>query len=121
MSKDDLYEGGVSYSYPNGHLHHLSAGQVKALEEFKVISQRDGLYTPATNTAKTSHGDETILRFLRARDFVPQAAFQQFKATEEWRKEQDIDHWYDTVDVDEYEETRLLVCDEEILDPMHVR
>lgn len=108
MSKQDQEEITAS-GYPNGHLYHLTPDQDKALEEFKDISQKAGYYHAATHDTKASHGEETLLRFLRARNFVPSAAFQQFKDTEEWRKEQDIEKWYDTIDVDEYEETRLLV------------
>lgn len=64
---------------------------------------------PATETVKASHEDETLLRFLRARKFVPKDALRQFKETEKWREEQKIEEWYDTIDVDEYEATRLLV------------
>lgn len=49
-----------------------------------------------------------MLRYLRARKFVPQDAFGQFKDTEDWRKENDLDQLYETIDVDEYEQTRRL-------------
>lgn len=48
-------------------------------------------------------------RFLRARRFSPPEAFQQFKDTEDWRKEHQIDNLYKTIDIQEYEETRRLV------------
>ncbi|KAK5069970.1 hypothetical protein LTR16_009442, partial [Cryomyces antarcticus] len=48
-------------------------------------------------------------RYLRARKFDPKQAFRQFKDTEDWRKENELDKLYDTIDVDEYEETRKLV------------
>jgi len=35
-------------------------------------------------------------------------AYQQFKDTEEWRKSNQLEVLYDTIDVDAYEETRRL-------------
>jgi len=40
---------------------------------------------------------------------VPQEAFKQFKDTEDWRKEHGIDNLYQTIDINEYEQTRRLV------------
>jgi hypothetical protein len=40
---------------------------------------------------------------------VPQEAFKQFKDTEDWRKEQNIVSLFETIEVDEYEQTRQLV------------
>jgi hypothetical protein len=49
-----------------------------------------------------------MLRYLRARKFVPSDAFNQFKDTEEWRKENDIDNLYETIDIHDYESSRRL-------------
>lgn len=46
---------------------------------------------------------------MRARRFVPQEAFKQFKDTEDWRKEQNIDDLFEIIEVEEYEQTRQLV------------
>jgi hypothetical protein len=46
---------------------------------------------------------------LRARRFVPQEAFKQFKDTEDWRKEQNIVNVFETIEAEEYEQTRQLV------------
>jgi hypothetical protein len=46
---------------------------------------------------------------LRARRFVPQEAFKQFKDTEDWRKDQNIDDLFEIIEVEEYEQTRQLV------------
>jgi hypothetical protein len=46
---------------------------------------------------------------LRARRFVPQEAFKQFKDTEDWRKSNKLDQIFETIDVDEFEQTRRLV------------
>jgi hypothetical protein len=48
-------------------------------------------------------------RFLRARRWVVQDAYTQFKETEEWRKANELEVLYDTIDVKAYEETRRLV------------
>ncbi|KAJ4309523.1 hypothetical protein N0V94_008888 [Neodidymelliopsis sp. IMI 364377] len=97
-----------SMQYPAGHLAHLTDNQQTQLHAFEKIAQEQGYYTPATETAEASHDDETMLRFLRARRFVPQEAFKQFKDTEDWRKEQNIVSLFETIEVDEYEQTRQL-------------
>lgn len=94
--------------YPAGHLAHLSENQQAQLEAFMKLAQEQGYYTPATGTTDASHDDETMLRFLRARRFVPQEAFKQFKDTEDWRKEQKIYELFETIEVEEYEQTRQL-------------
>ena len=49
-------------------------------------------------------------RYLRARRWVVEDAYQQFKDTEEWRKANDLDVLYNTIDLDAYEQSRRLVC-----------
>ena len=49
-----------------------------------------------------------MLRYLRARKFIPQEAYNQFKDTEDWRKENQLDTLYNTIDVEEYDATRRL-------------
>lgn len=39
-----------------------------------------------------------------------QDAFGQFKDTEDWRKTNEIDKLYDTIELGDYDETRVLVC-----------
>jgi hypothetical protein len=46
---------------------------------------------------------------LRARRFVPQEAFKQFKDTEDWRKENKLSEIFNTIEIEEYEQTRRLV------------
>lgn len=58
------------------------------------------LYT--TNVSITS-------RFLRARKFLPQEAYIQFKDTEIWRKECELDDLYENIDIDEYRAMRQFV------------
>jgi pterin-4a-carbinolamine dehydratase len=49
-------------------------------------------------------------RYLRARRFIPQEAYKQFKDTEDWRKNNKLDQIFETIDVEEFEQTRRLVC-----------
>ena len=94
--------------FPAGHVGHLTAGQYEQLQKFKDLCQRKGYFTPASGAAPASHDDETLLRYLRARKFIPQEAFVQFKDTEDWRKDTQIDALYESIDIDEYEQTRRL-------------
>ncbi|KAK3984344.1 CRAL-TRIO domain-containing protein [Cladorrhinum sp. PSN332] len=103
-----LSVGGHDIGYPHGHLGHLNAEEEKSLEQFRKLLQEKGLYVPGEGERQASHDDQTLLRFLRARKWVPADAFQQFKDTEEWRKSNQLDVLYDTIDVDAYEETRSL-------------
>lgn len=48
-------------------------------------------------------------RYLRARKWIPEEAFQQFAETEDWRKENKLDQLYETIDVEDYEVSRRLV------------
>jgi hypothetical protein len=48
-------------------------------------------------------------RYLRARRFVPQEAFKQFKDTEDWRKDNKLDQIFENIDIEEFEQTRRLV------------
>lgn len=78
------------------------------MNKFKDISAKKGYYTAAANGQEASHDDETLLRYLRARKFIPNDAFVQFKDTEDWRKENQLDKLYETIDIEEYEQTRRL-------------
>jgi hypothetical protein len=51
----------------------------------------------------------TSRRFLRARRFQLDPAFDQFNGTEKWRRENRLSELYETIDVEAYEETRKLV------------
>jgi hypothetical protein len=48
-------------------------------------------------------------RFLRARKFDIDGAYNQFKDTEEWRKQNEIEALYRNIDVESYEEARAVV------------
>lgn len=96
--------------WPAGHVGQLSQPQSQALDEFKKLCQQKDYYEPANPEQKTSasHDDETLLRYLRARKFIPKDAFGQFKTTEDWRKENQLDSLYEGIDIQEYEQTRRL-------------
>ncbi|KAF2827583.1 CRAL/TRIO domain-containing protein [Ophiobolus disseminans] len=97
-----------SMQYPAGHLSHLSENQQEQLNTFKKICLDKGYYAPAAGGKDASHDDETMLRYLRARRFVPQEAYKQFKDTEDWRKENKLDQIFETIEVEEFEQTRRL-------------
>ncbi|KAI8939543.1 hypothetical protein NX059_003312 [Plenodomus lindquistii] len=97
-----------SSQYPAGHLSHLTAGQQNQLEAFKKIAHEQKYWTPANGATQASHDDETMLRYLRARRYVPQEAFKQFKDTEDWRKENKLSDIFNNIEITEYEQTRRL-------------
>ncbi|KAF7869957.1 hypothetical protein EAF04_004741 [Stromatinia cepivora] len=99
----------VEYGYPQGHLGHLTTEEEAALNNFKVLCTEKGLYKPGNGIDEpASHEDATLLRFLRARRFIVVDAFEQFSDTEEWRKDNELDQLYETIDLEQYEETRRL-------------
>ncbi|KAF5872778.1 putative sec14 cytosolic factor protein [Botrytis fragariae] len=99
----------VEYGFPQGHLGHLTTEEEAALNNFKVVCAEKGLYEPGNGSDEpASHEDATLLRFLRARRFVVLDALKQFSDTEEWRKENELDQLYETIDLEHYEETRRL-------------
>lgn len=95
----------LEYGYPCGHLGHLTADEETAFEKFKVHLQEQGLYKPGP---PASHDDATLLRYLRARRWSVEDAYKQFKETEDWRKNIQLDLLYDTIDVESYEQSRRL-------------
>lgn len=97
------------YGYPQGHLGHLNADQEAAFKGFKLVLEEKGLYKPGTGEEEPgTHDDATLLRFLRARRFVVKDALKQFEDTEVWRKANQLDQLYETIDLEQYEETRRL-------------
>lgn len=91
--------------YPHGHIGHLTESEEQALKDFKVLLEEKGLYKPGP---PPSHDDPTLLRFLRARKFVLADAYGQFSSTEKWRKANEIDVLYDTIDIEAYEHAKRL-------------
>jgi len=95
----------VEYGYPQGHLGHLSDEEEAAFKNFKILCEEKGYYKPGEGG---THDDATLLRFLRARRFAVADAFKQFQDTEDWRKANQLDTLYETIDLEQYEETRRL-------------
>ena len=91
-----------------GHIGHLTPTETQAFADFKALAADKKLYTPATLTTKATHADATLLRFLRARRFVPADALTQFAETERWRKENDLDALYEHISIPEFWESRNL-------------
>ncbi|ROW02178.1 hypothetical protein VSDG_02320 [Cytospora chrysosperma] len=97
--------GALEYGYPCGHLGHLTTDEEDAFQKFKALIQERGLYKPGP---PASHDDPTLLRYLRARRWIVDDAYKQFKETEEWRKNIQMEVLYDTIDVEAYEQSRRL-------------
>ncbi|KAI8243160.1 hypothetical protein K4K57_009862 [Colletotrichum sp. SAR 10_99] len=95
----------AEHGYPRGHLGHLNEHEEAQLVAFKKLVEEKGLYKPGP---PASHDDQTLLRYLRARSWVPADALTQFKDTEEWRAGSDIDTLYHTIELDAYEQSRRL-------------
>ncbi|EGO59634.1 hypothetical protein NEUTE1DRAFT_145598 [Neurospora tetrasperma FGSC 2508] len=96
---------GTEVGYPNGHLGHLKPEEQEALKSFKTNLAEKGYYKPGP---PASHDDQTLLRYLRARRWNVVDAFKQFKETEDWRKANDLNVLYDTIDLEAYEASRRL-------------
>ncbi|KAK1831298.1 CRAL-TRIO domain-containing protein [Podospora conica] len=105
LSASGVSVAGHEIGYPHGHLGHLNDDEEAALGAFKTLLEERGLYKPGP---PASSDDQTLLRFLRARRWVPEDAYKQFKDTSDWRRANDIDTLYDTIDADAYEESRRL-------------
>ncbi|OJJ41704.1 hypothetical protein ASPWEDRAFT_101961 [Aspergillus wentii DTO 134E9] len=93
-----------------GHLHHLTDDQEQKLQDFKKLCEEKGYYKPegSGEDGKASHGDATLLRFLRARKFDVNAAWAQFKDTEDWRRDNAIESLYENIDVESYDAARRM-------------
>lgn len=52
------YSAGADFSYPNGHLGHLTEHQQTALDEFKELLADKGYYKPGP---PASHEDTTLM------------------------------------------------------------
>ncbi|KAH7035622.1 CRAL-TRIO domain-containing protein [Microdochium trichocladiopsis] len=98
--------GAPGVGYPYGHFGHLEEHEAKALEDFKILLEEKGEYTPGPPPTTTT--PSCCTRFLRARRWVPQDAYTQFSENESFRKANQIDVLYDTMDVDAYEKSKTL-------------
>ncbi|KZV98542.1 CRAL/TRIO domain-containing protein [Exidia glandulosa HHB12029] len=94
----------------SGHVGHLDEHQTAQLAAFKAALVHDGLYRSAIpgTTVAASHDDGTLLRFLRARKFSLPDALQQFRETAAWRKRNNLEGLYESIDIKEFDETRRL-------------
>ncbi|KAK2594780.1 hypothetical protein QQS21_007527 [Conoideocrella luteorostrata] len=93
------------HKYPRGHLGYLSEREAEALENFKTCLEERGVWKRGP---PASHDDQTLLRYLRARRWVVEEAYKQFKDTEDWRAANNIDTLYRTIELDSYEQSRRL-------------
>ncbi|KAG5976070.1 hypothetical protein E4U56_002412 [Claviceps arundinis] len=93
------------FAYPLGHLGHLSEREEVALDKLKGLLEEGGLWTRGP---PASHDDQTLLRYLRARRWVPEDAYKQCKDTEDWRASNQIDTLYRTIELEAYEQSRRL-------------
>ncbi|KAI2641226.1 CRAL-TRIO domain-containing protein [Xylaria nigripes] len=97
--------GSVEIGYPAGHMGHLTEHEKQALADFKVLLEETGMYQPGP---PSSHDDPTLLRYLRARKWVPQDAYVQFSETEKFRGANEIETLYNTIDIESFEASRKL-------------
>ncbi|KEZ40503.1 hypothetical protein SAPIO_CDS8399 [Scedosporium apiospermum] len=93
------------YGYPHGHLGYLAEHETEALDAFKKLAEEEELYKPGT---PPSHDDTVLLRYLRARRWSPAEALKQFKDSHVWRKANDLDILYHTIELDSYEQSRRM-------------
>ncbi|EJP63487.1 CRAL/TRIO domain-containing protein [Beauveria bassiana ARSEF 2860] len=94
-----------AFNYPHGHLNSLSDQQEDALQKFKDLVEKRRVWKRGP---PPSHNDQTLLRFLRARRWIVEDAYTQFKETEDWRAANELNILYETIDLDAYEESRRL-------------
>ncbi|KAK4050993.1 cytosolic factor, phosphatidylinositol/phosphatidylcholine transfer protein [Microbotryomycetes sp. JL201] len=80
----------------------LTSDSERTLSQFKDKLEHAGLYQRDAGQGKPSHDDATLVRFLRARKFEVQGAFDQFKDTEHWRRTKQLDQLYDEFPVKEF-------------------
>lgn len=93
------------HGYPNGHLGHLNEQETEALDAFKKLAEEEGLYKPGS---PASHDDTVLLRYLRARRWIPEEALKQFSDSHIWRTANDLDVLYHTIELDSYEQSRRM-------------
>jgi len=85
-----------------GHVGHLTEQQDQVLAAFKALLFAQGMYRPEPPT----FDDVTLLRFLRARRWDPQAALKQLQEAKEWKKQCHVEEFFRTHNIDTYDEAR---------------
>ncbi|KAF6755970.1 CRAL-TRIO domain-containing protein [Ephemerocybe angulata] len=92
-----------------GHPGYLTESHNEALKAFTELLAKAGLYSPASEdgTVEASPDEATLLRFLRARSFQPEAALAQFQSANEWRKQHDVENLFASgFTAEEFEDTK---------------
>ncbi|KAF7536407.1 hypothetical protein G7054_g4546 [Neopestalotiopsis clavispora] len=84
-----------------------------AFARFKELCVAQGLIqdgsSPGSDDVRSGIDDDgTLMRFLRARSYDVEKAFQQYQETRKWRDANKLLELYETIDVSNYEETRKL-------------
>ncbi|RKF77898.1 SEC14 cytosolic factor [Golovinomyces cichoracearum] len=112
MSDDSFIQfvnsNGPNSGYPSGHIGYLSPDEITKLQDFKQCCSEKGHYKPASGSSPASHDNATLLRFLRARRFDIPSAVEQFVVDANWRKENNLDQAYESLDTEYYAATEFL-------------
>lgn len=88
---------------------HIPESQHLYLAGVKVTPVLSTLLEFAVNSIVTDATNLLPRRFLRARRWIPADAYTQFSENEAFRKANQIDVLYETMDVEAYERTKTLV------------
>ncbi|KAL8823851.1 MAG: hypothetical protein Q9191_005498 [Dirinaria sp. TL-2023a] len=89
-----------------GHVGYLTQEESAALDAFKQLTAKNGFFTPGTAKKKPSHDDGTLVYACPASKFVVQDAYEQFKDTEIWRKDNNLEALYEKIDIQDYQQAR---------------
>ncbi|PFH57738.1 hypothetical protein XA68_14647 [Ophiocordyceps unilateralis] len=92
--------------YPRGHVGHLTSSQQEALGQFKALLEAQGLWRRGP---PVSLDDGNLLRFLRARQWIPDNAAEQFRSSLNWLTVADMDKLRSTLDVEDWKQSRASV------------
>lgn len=88
---------------PQGWHGNLTKEQESAYNEFK---QKVEVEFGSSTSDQKWFDEVTILRFLRARRFNVEKAIEQFRATDKWRKDINLEHIFRTASADELDQSR---------------
>ncbi|PHH76223.1 hypothetical protein CDD80_1709 [Ophiocordyceps camponoti-rufipedis] len=97
---------GLVPEYPRGHVGHLTAEQAEALDSFKALLEERDMWQRGP---PASHDDGTLLRFLRARQWVPDKAVEQFASSLSWLTTADVNKLRSTMEVSQWQQSRASV------------
>lgn len=124
----------TAVSGTDGPFANLTESQSQAFNKLKALVETNNIYWPQTNNELINAqeiNDHTLLydtpfvnstclplychvtdisrRYLRARHYDPQAAYNQYIVTGDWRRNLNIDSYYDSVEISNFEATTRLV------------